>query len=418
MKSIAVIGGGAAGYFGAIAATENNPNATVTLFESTNDPLNKVRISGGGRCNVTHACFEPSELIEKYPRGSNELRGSFTRFQPKDTIEWFESRGVKLKTESDGRMFPITDRSETIIECLQQSAEHAGVNTRLRTKITTIQNVSDENDHTHFELETLSGETVRFDFVLLTTGSSPYGTKLAESLGHTIIPPVPSLFTFKIKDPRVQDLAGVSFPDSTARLEIDKHKPFTQSGPILITHWGLSGPAVLKLSAWAARELHDASYQAALFVNWCDSETEASALTKISVFKEKFSKRTISANSPVDIPKRFWARLIELQGIDAEMTWANITKKQMSVIAQELTASKLAVSGRGIFKEEFVTCGGVALKEVDFRTMQSRIYPGLFFAGEILDIDGVTGGFNFQSAWTTSWLAGQALRGLCMAADA
>lgn len=403
MSRIIVIGGGAAGFFGAIACAQKNPNLQVTVLEAAREPLAKVRISGGGRCNVTHACFEPALLIQNYPRGGKALRGAFTRFQPKDTVEWFANQGVRLKTEADGRMFPVTDQSATIVECLMRAATQAGV--RLWTGAI-VKQVTHQNDR--FQVELKSGESLVGDRLLLATGSSPQGYAIARSLGHAIEPPVPSLFTFNLRDPRFADLAGVSLPSVKLRLKVGDTQ-LEQTGAILITHWGVSGPAVLKLSAWGARALHDYHYQATLQINWIPNLNPEALRQQLLAVKTEFPRRTIAANCPIPIPRRLWERLTATAGIDAEQRWAEVANKSLNQLIQELTQGQYRVSGKGAFKEEFVTCGGVSLKQVDFKTMSSRCCPGLYLAGEILDIDGVTGGFNFQSAWTTGYLAGQAI---------
>jgi hypothetical protein len=400
---VIVIGGGAAGFFGAIACAQKNPNLEVTVLEAAREPLAKVRISGGGRCNVTHACFEPALLIQNYPRGGKALRGAFTRFQPKDTVEWFAHQGVRLKTEADGRMFPVTDQSATIVECLMRAAIQAGV--RLWTGVI-VKNVTHQNDR--FQVELRSGEQLVADQLLLATGSSPQGHAIARSLGHTIEPPVPSLFTFNIKDPRFDGLAGVSQPMVKVRLQVGEVQ-LEQTGAILITHWGVSGPAILKLSAWGARVLHDHRYQATLQINWLPTLNPETLRQQLLAVKSEFPRRTIATNCPISLPRRLWERLTASADIGAEQRWAEVSNKSLNQLIQELTQGRYQVSGKGAFKEEFVTCGGVSLKQVDFKTMGSRCCPGLYLAGELLDIDGVTGGFNFQSAWTTGYLAGQAI---------
>lgn len=415
---IIVIGGGAAGFFGAVTCASAHPYAQVTLLEAGRQPLSKVRISGGGRCNVTHACFDPALLVQNYPRGSKALRGAFTRFHAKDTVAWFESQGVKLKTESDGRMFPVTDNSETIVNCLMNAAEDAGVRFRLGTPVKSIEpqhsrltgEIEDRNPTPWaFEVELKTGEILRCDRILLATGSNPQGYAIVQALGHKIESPVPSLFTFNIPDPRLQDLAGVSVNNAHLRLPEAGKTLKEQTGPLLITHWGLSGPAVLKLSAWGARFLHDHHYQTPLLVNWLPQYNEESLRQMLLAVKSQLPRRQVTTSCPVPIPKRLWESLVASVGIGAEERWAEVSKKALNQLIQELIQGQYSIKGKGIFKEEFVTCGGVSLKEVDFKTMESRLVPGLYFAGEILDIDGVTGGFNFQSAWTTGWLAGQAM---------
>nr|WP_290228278.1 NAD(P)/FAD-dependent oxidoreductase [Trichocoleus desertorum] len=401
---VLVIGGGAAGFFGAIACAEAHPHAQVMLLEAGRQLLPKVRISGGGRCNVTHACFDPAVLTQYYPRGGKALRGAFTRFQPRDMIAWLDKHGVAVKTEADGRMFPITDDSETIVDCFIHAAKAAGVEIRTGVPVAEITRLD-----SGFEVQLKSGQTVSCDRLLLTTGSSPQGYQLAKALGHEVAPPVPSLFTFNVSDPRLHDLAGVSANSVRVRLRTANGEQFEQSGPLLITHWGLSGPAVLKLSAWGARALHDSRYQGTLQINWLPQYKPEALREQLLAVKSQLPRKAIAPNCPVPLPRRLWERLIASAGITETTRWAELSNKALNQLLQELTQGSYNIKGKGVFKEEFVTCGGVSLKEVDFKTMESRCCPGLYLAGEILDIDGVTGGFNFQSAWTTAWLAGQAI---------
>lgn len=401
-----VIGGGAAGFFGAIACANAHPHAQVTLLEAARKPLSKVRISGGGRCNVTHHCFDPARLVQAYPRGGKALRGAFTRFQSQDTVDWFASRGVELKTEADGRMFPITDNSETVVECLVTEVTKAGVKLRTGVKVKSVRQLSITEG---FEVEVKTGERLQCDRLLIATGSNPLGYRWAAELGHKISSPVPSLFTFNIADPRLQDLAGVSVEEVRLRLlETGKQKQ-ELTGPLLITHWGISGPAVLKLSAWGARVLHDHDYQMPLLIDWVPQYNPDSLRQQLLEVKSQTPKRQISSYSPLPVPRRLWQRLTATVGIDQKQRWAELSKKALNQLVEELTQGRYQIQGKGVFKEEFVTCGGVNLKEINFQTMESRCCPGLYLAGEILDIDGITGGFNFQSAWTTGWLAGQAM---------
>jgi hypothetical protein len=402
-EQILVIGGGAAGFMGAIMAAIANPQAQVTIVEAGRDPLAKVKISGGGRCNVTHACFEPARLVQHYPRGGKALRGAFSRFQPRDTIAWFRERQVMLKTEADGRMFPKTDDSETIVDCLMFSARSAGVKL-----ITGAAAKSIEKSGDRFIVQMRSGNPWLVDKILLATGSSPQGHAIARSLGHTIAPTAPSLFTFNIKDSRIQDLAGISVDPVQVKLQVGDER-LEQTGPLLITHWGVSGPAVLKLSAWGARLLQANHYQAQLTINWLPQENPETLRQALNQTKTDWSKRTIVAHSPFSLPRRLWESLTVAAGIQPQTRWAELAKTSANRLAQELRQGKYEVTGKGVFKEEFVTCGGVNLKEVEFKTMESKVCPGLYFAGEILDVDGITGGFNFQNAWTTGWLAGQAI---------
>lgn len=406
--TVAVIGGGAAGFFGAIAAATANPNSQVTLYEAGPEPLAKVRISGGGRCNVTHHCFDPAQLVQNYPRGGKALRGAFSRFQPKDTVAWFARRGVKLKTEADGRMFPVTDDSATIVECLMGAARQAGVKIKTRSPVVGIEKVGNTF---HLQMRGQEGYT-ECDRLLLATGSSPAGLRIAKSLGHHVEDSVPSLFTFNVSDKRLHQLSGVAVDPVTVRLKVAAlKKPLEQTGPLLITHWGFSGPAVLKLSAWGARLLHTQRYKGELVVNWLPALSAEQIRADLQRAKREQSKKAIATFSPYSpISKRLWQYLLAQLDIDLATTWANISKKQINRLVQALTQGSYSVTGKGIFKDEFVTCGGVSLKAVNFKTMESRVCPGLYLAGEVLDIDGITGGFNFQSAWTTGWLAGQAMQ--------
>jgi predicted Rossmann fold flavoprotein len=401
--NIIVIGGGAAGFFGAICAA-THPHTQVTLLEAGSTPLTKVRISGGGRCNVTHHCFDPSQLVRSYPRGGKELRGAFTRFQPKDTIAWFESRGVRLKTEEDGRMFPITDSSETIVNCLMEEAKKTGVQLRTNVIVKSV-----KKERSGFEITLKTGEKLSCDRLLIATGSNPLGYRFARELGHTIESLAPSLFTFNIKDPRLQDLAGVSVENAYIRLLDNQKTLLEQTGPLLITHWGMSGPAVLKLSAWGARILYENRYKMSVKLNWIPPYNPETLQQHFLEFKANNPKRKVYSYSPLSLPKRLWQKLVDYAGIAPQIPWAELSKKSLEKLVTELTQGEYKIQGKGVFKEEFVTCGGVKLKEVDFKTMESKICPNLYFAGEVLDIDGITGGFNFQSAWTTSCLAGNAM---------
>lgn len=402
---VIIIGGGAAGFFAAIRAAEQNPKLRVLILEKASQTLGKVLISGGGRCNVTHACFEPAKLITHYPRGGNELRGAFTRFQPKDTVEWFEEHGVKLKAESDGRMFPVTDDSNTIAKCLRDVARQAGVQVELGASVLSVEKTSQGG----FRLEAQK-EAQRFHIqtkkLMFATGGDRKSQNLIQKLGHSVASLVPSLFTFNIKDKRINDLAGVAVEDVTVKMD-----GLTARGPLLITHWGMSGPAVLRLSAWGARILFEKNYASRLTVNWLGDYKLDSALEVLQRNKDwhENARKKVSAHSAFSqIPIRLWKQLVYFIG---EKNWADVSKAELQKLAQELTAGEYKIQGKGQFKDEFVTCGGVSLKEVDFKTMQSRIVDGLFFGGEVLDIDGVTGGFNFQAAWTTGWLAGNAMAG-------
>jgi len=399
---IIVIGGGAAGFFGAIAAATNHPHAEVMILEAGNQPLAKVKISGGGRCNVTHNCFNPAELVKYYPRGAKELRGAFSRFQPQDTVKWFQNHGVKLKTEADGRMFPVTNNSQTIIDCLTQTAKQSGVKLLTRTP---VKNVS--KSARQFLVQLKSGKIFTGDRLLIATGSNPLGYHWAESLGHTIQKPVPSLFTFKIKDSRLENLAGITVENVAIKLLNTGKIKLQQTGSLLVTHWGISGPAVLKLSAWGARILHENNYQLPIAINWLHNYNQETLHQHFLELKQNISRQKIANYHQFPLPKRLWQSLVNNSGINQDRIWAQLSKKELNELVEQLTRGIYQIEGKGLFKEEFVTCGGVTLKEINFQTMESKICSGLYFAGEILDIDGLTGGFNFQSAWTTGWLAGQ-----------
>ncbi len=409
---VVVIGGGAAGFFAAIIAAESNPNLRILILEKGSNPLAKVRISGGGRCNVTHACYDPAELVKFYPRGARELRGAFTRFQPRDMEEWLLAHGVRLYTQPDGCIFPASDRSETIIDCFLAAAQRLGIDCQTHAGVNELRR--EGND---FMLSVTNGTQFKARNILLAAGGgSQSAYALAKSLGHTIEPPVPSLFTFTLHDQRLDGLMGVSVPEAHLQLlmtEQGKEKRLAANGPLLITHWGLSGPAVLRLSAWGARYLAETKYQANFEVNWLPVFHAEAYFSELQRVKDTRPHQQVSAGEPQGrLPKRLWKSLAGAAGIGELQTWGETAKAALFRLAEEATRGKYVIQGKGVFKEEFVTCGGVSLKEVDFKTMQSRLAPGVYFAGEVLDIDGLTGGFNFQSAWTTGWLAGKALAAL------
>lgn len=396
-----VIGGGAAGFFGAITAAEAGLG-DILILERGPEVLTKVRISGGGRCNVTHDCFDPRELVSHYPRGSKSLLGPFHRFQPADTISWFTNHGVALKTEDDGRLFPVTDHSGTIIDCLTTAARHGGVNWRTHCGVAKV-----ERTEEGFEVRTETGEQLRCRALLVATGGirSRQARIPAEDLGHSLSPPVPSLFTFKIDDPRLHDLQGVSVPHAAVRVG-----DLVSTGPLLITHWGLSGPAALKASAWGARKLAARDYQFTLEVNWTGMGSAESLGPQFDHHRQHHGTRKVLKRSPVEgITRRLWQRLARFSGIDDKTTWATMTRAQTKELVGQLTSARFDVAGKSLNKDEFVTCGGVSLDDLRLQTMESKQVPGLYFAGEVLDIDGITGGFNFQSAWTTGHLAGLAI---------
>lgn len=425
-RQIAIVGGGAAGFFAAITAAEASPDCAVTIFEATAHLLAKVKVSGGGRCNVTHACFEPRELVQRYPRGGRELLGAFSRWQPRDTVAWFEARGVRLKTEADGRMFPVTDNSQTIVDCLMGAAQKAGVVIRINCGVKGVERgvpdalglnasglsatalATAEGRVPPFNVALTTGGTVAVDRLLLATGGnkSSAGFAIAAQFGHAIEPPVPSLFTFHVTDPRLQDLSGVSVEDATTAVS---GTPLKERGPLLVTHWGLSGPAILKLSAWGARPLHDCDYQFSLRVNWAPQYNSETARAALAAARAANPRKQVTTWSPLGLPLRLWEKLVVAAGSAPDAIWNGIGNPALRALAAQVCEGEFKVNGKSMFKEEFVTCGGVRLTEVDFKTMESRLVPGLHFAGEFLDVDGITGGFNFQNAWTTGRLAGQAM---------
>ncbi|MEM8779608.1 MAG: aminoacetone oxidase family FAD-binding enzyme, partial [Cyanobacteria bacterium P01_G01_bin.49] len=350
--TIIVIGGGAAGFFGAITCANNYPDTKIILLEAGRQPLAKVRISGGGRCNVTHHCFDPIQLIDYYPRGSKALRGAFTRFQPRDTVAWFESQGVRLKTEADGRMFPVTDSSETIVNCLMNAAKNAGVKLRTQAAVKFVEKVDDK-----FKIQLKTGEVLSGDRLLIATGSNPSGYDWAKNLGHTIVPPVPSLFTFNINDSRLQDLAGISVENVAVRLLNSGKKSLQQIGPVLITHWGLSGPGILRLSAFGARILHENSYQSSVSINWLYPENTEAIKAALLKSKSQLTRKFVLTACPVQIPKRFWQKILTYLNIDQSKKWADLSQKEINKLALELTQGQYRIKGKGVFKEEFVTCG-------------------------------------------------------------
>lgn len=397
---VVVIGGGAAGFFGAIACAEKGAEK-ILILEKTRQPLAKVRISGGGRCNVTHACFDPAQLVQYYPRGQKALRGPFTRFNPLNTIEWFEQHHVKLKTEQDGRMFPITDSSQTIIDCLMNEAESWGIEIRLLAAVEKLERKDD-----HYEVSIKNNPPIKARHILLATGSHAQPCEWARQLGHTIIPPVPSLFTFNVPDSPLIELSGIAVDNVTAKIT---DTSLEQTGPLLITHWGFSGPAILKLSAWGARILHDLGYHAELTLNWLSGTKPEVLLQQLKTFRQENLRRQVGSESPVKLPRNLWKKLMQVARLDVEGRWNDISNDQLSTVIKKLLSDRYQIKGKSTYKEEFVTCGGIHLDEVNFKTMESRVSPGLYFAGEILDIDGVTGGFNFQNAWTTAWIAAQSI---------
>lgn len=400
---VIIIGGGAAGFFTAINAAENNPKLKIIILERGKEVLTKVKVSGGGRCNVTHAEFLPKELTQNYPRGEKELLGPFHSFMTGDTIEWFEKRGVALKIEADGRMFPVSDSSQTIIDCFLSEVKRLNVEILLNQSVKEIQ--KEEN---RFTINTTT-DTFSAEKIVVATGSNPKIWKLLEDLGHTIVPAVPSLFTFNIKDSRIIDLPGLS-TDASVKVLDEKGKMILESnGPLLITHWGMSGPAILKLSAWGARMLEPFNYHFNIEVNWLNTLSEEEVFDALKNLKTSQGKQMIFKNAQFELPKRLWQSLVKAAGIMETLTWADATRENLQNLAHQLTAGVFEVAGKSTFKEEFVTAGGVDLKEVNFKTFESRKIDGLYLAGEVLNIDAITGGFNFQNAWTGSYLAAQAI---------
>ncbi len=400
MSKIIIIGGGAAGFFTAINAKELNPDLDITILEKGKDVLQKVRISGGGRCNVTHACFEPKELVKFYPRGKKELLGPFHQFMTGDTFEWFENRGVPLKIESDNRVFPEANTSQAIINCFQKAVE------KLNIKVLTSQNVTsfyqqDEN----WVINTKNDKFIA-DKLVVAAGSSKKIWELSNELGHTVINTVPSLFTFNIKDKRITDLGGVSVPNASVKILDTKLENF---GPLLITHWGLSGPAVLKLSAFGARILADKKYSYKVAVNWLSKSTNQ-ITEELNGLKKANAKKQIGLKSSFsEIPRRLWERLLLASDINLKQNWANLTKSEVTNLANQLTNCVFSAEGKSTFKDEFVTAGGIDLKEINFKRFESKLQSNLFYVGEILNIDAVTGGFNFQNAWTGGYICANAI---------
>lgn len=402
---IIVIGGGAAGFFGAIRAAESFPDAEITILEKSSRLLSKVKISGGGRCNVTNSCFDVARLVKNYPRGEKELYSVFKRFGPADTFQWFRERGVELKTESDGRVFPVTDNSETIINCFLNEARERNINISLNSAVKTIS--KKENG---FLIELADGNITECDKILAASGGSPSPESYSriKELGHNIIQPVPSLFTFNYdnesdEERSLTQLPGISVENANVSIVGTK---LSCSGPLLITHWGFSGPAILKLSAFGARILKEFNYEFVLRINWTGDFNYEEMSMKLEEIKHQNLNQVLFARSYFGLPLRLWKKILSILEIHELTKWTETSKSRINSLANELTRGEYKIKGKSVFKEEFVTCGGVSLKDVNFKTMESRKCPGLFFAGEILDVDGITGGFNFQSAWSTGYVAG------------
>ena len=401
---IIIVGGGAAGFFTAINIVEKNPVLKVAILERGKNVLEKVRISGGGRCNVTHACFEPNELVKFYPRGEKELRGPFHQFCSGDTIEWFEKHGVALKIEDDGRMFPVSNSSQTIIDCFLNATQKLGISVLTGQSVQSIY----KKDNC-WKIETPS-EQYLTEKLILATGSNPKMWELLQTFAHAVVSPVPSLFTFNIKDPRIKDLMGVA---ALATVKV-KDTKLSANGPLLITHWGMSGPGILKLSAWGARILHAKNYQFTIYVNWLNDVETDDAEKLLKEIKIEHAKKAVAKKSPFDFPNRLWESLVLASGIDTSTAlgvtkWADLSKMQLQSLASQLTNGSFQVNGKSTFKEEFVTAGGIDLKEINFKTMESKLHENLYFAGEIVNIDAITGGFNFQNAWTSGFIVANAI---------
>ena len=400
---VIVIGGGAAGFFAAINLKTKAPNLKVAILERGSQVLTKVKISGGGRCNVTHGEFIPSELSKNYPRGEKELLGPFHTFMTGDTLAWFEERGVNIKMEEDGRMFPVSNTSQTIIDCFLNQIATLGVSLLKEHPVKEIHKLE------HSWSVTTNNKTLLAQKIVIATGSNPKIWNILSALKHTIVPPVASLFTFNTKDQRILDLPGVSSQVSIKVMD-QKGKVVLQSeGPLLITHWGMSGPAILKLSAWGARILEALDYTFTIVVNWLLDQNQEDILHRLLKLKTKHPKQTIAKYPQFDIPRRLWQSIVKTSGITPVEIWADIPKSKLQNLAQQLTQSYFEVSGKSTFKEEFVTAGGVALEEVNFKTFESRVHPNLYFAGEVINVDAITGGFNFQNAWTSAYIVSKAI---------
>ncbi len=406
-KLLVVIGGGAAGFFCAVNAAKLHPDLSVLLLEKSSKVLSKVKVSGGGRCNVTHACFNNTDMLKKYPRGAAFLKKAFQHFFTTDTIRWFEERAVPLKTEADGRMFPASNTSQTIVDCLMMEAAKYNVEVRMHADVKQI-HIDDTSIDQKFTLTLADQKFIKADYLCIASGGYPKSAQFEwlTKIGHTIQPPVPSLFTFNIPQNPITQLMGISVENASVKIAGSK---LQQSGPMLITHWGLSGPAILKLSAWAARELEQSNYHFNIHVNWVTAYNENSLKEKFQQVRFEIASQKIINRNPFGIPARLWEYFMQQCGIDAHCRWADLPAKEQNKLVKILSAQELPVRGKTTFKEEFVTAGGIQLSEVDANTMQSKLHPQLYFAGEVLDVDGVTGGFNFQNAWTTGWIAANAI---------
>ena len=421
MYDLIVIGGGAAGFYGAIQASLAQPRLQVAIFERGKTVLGKVKVSGGGRCNVTHAEFNPTVFSEHYPRGKQELLGPFHKHAAGDIMEFFETRGIPLKIEADGRIFPESDSSQSIIDCFLKEAQRLGIALLKNSPVRSIEASDVIKDGWRI---TTPNKYYHAQKLLIATGSNPKIWNLLEQMGHTIAPPVPSLFTFNCKDERIQGLQGLSTTveidvlpklQYNSRIKIDlksqeERAPlFSEAGPLLITHWGFSGPAVLRLSAWGAIELHALKYQFRIRVNWMPEYDYNTMLGYFMELKKVAAKRTIAKSKVLEMPNRLWVRFVKAAEIESHEKWADCTKSQLEALSSQITRSSFFVEGKSTFKEEFVTAGGVHLKEIDFTTFESKVLPNIYFAGEVINVDAITGGFNFQNAWTGAYLAAQAI---------
>jgi len=429
MFDVIIIGGGAAGFYSAIHIAEAQPDLKIAILERGKEVLGKVKVSGGGRCNVTHAEFDPGELVKNYPRGEKELLGPFHTYCSGDTMAFFEKRGIPLKIESDGRMFPVSDSSQTIIDCFLNETDRLGIRVLRHSAVTDIRHgrdamhgvSSEEDEKSIWEIESIK-HTYHAKKLVIATGSNPKIWKLLKKLGHSLEPAVPSLFTFNIKDKRIDGIQGVSTyaevdvleprtfnPKITINLrsKVTEKALMSSDGPLMITHWGMSGPAILKLSAWGAKLLNDMKYRFRIRVNWLPEYSAEGLLGLLMEIKEVEAKKTVLRTKAVDVPRRLWTNLVRASGMEEAEKWADVTKIQLENLAHQLTQGEFSVDGKSTFKEEFVTAGGVNLKEIDFKTFESKILPGLFFAGEVIDVDAITGGFNFQNAWTGGYIAAQ-----------
>lgn len=406
-KKLVVIGGGAAGFFCAVNAARLAPGLQVIILEKTGKLLSKVKVSGGGRCNVTHACFEIPAMSKKYPRGQNFVKKAFHRFFTTDTIQWFAERGVEIKEEADGRMFPVTDSSQTIVDCLTREADRYDVTVEMKAEVVSVARVSDE-----FRLSLAGGGELTAEFVCIASGGYPKASMFSWliALGHSVEEPVPSLFTFNMPGHPITSLMGIAVERARVRVPAAK---LEEEGPVLITHWGLSGPAILRTSAWGARELKDKNWEFVVLINWLPDHSEQSLQEMFQQLRFELRSQKLRNKNPFALPQRLWEFLLEQSGIDADTRWADLPAKEQNKLVKNICNSEFQVRGKTTYKEEFVTAGGIRLNEVEANRMESKLVPNLFFAGEVLDVDGITGGFNFQHAWTSGWIAANTIAERC-----